>query len=267
MASPTPPPVETPSPEGTGVLEFLGAQIASLAAQVTEIDQRMTSVESGSPSRPVEVHLTPETVAQIAEALAVLQAAGSQALDDVFKSATDDLTEALSGLVRAEISRSLSDAGYSVDVIEVAEPDVATDLVEEPDVATDLVAEPDVATDLVEADEDDQAEEDLTGHDLREVEPVAASVRSGPEPAAMPSIVASLAASSTGVAGRTEAAYESIREASSGFGDDDDDDVDDDDVDDDDEDLVVDADRAPHSLAELDDPFLDALIRKEPLSA
>ena len=239
MASPTPPPVETPGPEGEGLLERFGAQIASLAAQVTEIDQRMTSVESGSPSRPVEVQLSPETVAQVAEALAALQAAGSQALDDVFKSATDDLTEALSGLVRAEISRSLSDAGYSVDVIEAAEPDAATV--------------------LVEADEDDPSEEDLAGHDLPEVEPLAASVRSAPEPTAMPSIVAPLAASSTGVAGRTEAAYESIREASSGF--------DDDDVDDDDEDLVVDADRPPLSLAELDDPFLDALIRREPLSA
>ena len=234
MASPAPPPVETPSPEGEGLLERFGAQIASLAAQVTEIDQRMTSVESGSPSRSLEVQLTPQTVAQIAEALTALQAAGTQALDDVFKSATDDLTEALSGLVRAEISRSLSDAGYSVDVIEAAEPDAATV--------------------VVEADEDDQAEEDLP-----EVEPMAASVRSGPEPATMPSIVAPLAAGSTGVAGRTEAAYESIREASSGFGDDD--------VDDDDEDLVVDADRPPLSLAELDDPFLDALIRKEPLSA
>ena len=242
MASPTPLPVDTPSPEGTGVLESLGAQIASLAAQVIEIDQRMTSVESGSPSRPVEVQLSPETVAQIAEALGALQAAGSQALDDVFKSATDDLTDALSGLVRAEISRSLSDAGYNVDVIEAAEPDAATL--------------------LVEVGPDDQAEEDLADHNLPEVEPVAASVRLGPGPAVMPSIVAPLAGSSTGVADRTEAAYESIREASSGF---DDDDVDDDDVDD--EDFVIDADRPPLSLAELDDPFLDALIRKEPLSA
>ena len=30
---------------------------------------------------------------------------------------------------------------------------------------------------------------------------------------------------------------------------------------------AIDADRPPLSLAELDDPFLDALIRKEPLSA
>ena len=258
MASPTPPPVETPSTEGTGVLERLGVQIASLAAQVTEIDHRMTSVESGSPSRPVEVQLSPETVAQIAEALAELQAAGTQALDDVFKSATDDLTEALSGLVRAEISRSLSDAGYSVDVIEAEEPDIALEPFPASTGATAGTVE-------VEADEDDQAEEDLIGQDLPDVEPAAASVRSGPEPAAMPSIVAPLAASSAGVAGRTEAAPESIdaasiREASSGFGDDD---VDDDD----DEDVVIDADRTPLVLAELDDPFLEALIRKEPLSA
>ncbi|WP_420626590.1 hypothetical protein [Candidatus Poriferisodalis sp.] len=258
MASPTPPPVETPSTEGAAVLERLGAQIASLAAQVTEIDHRMTSVESGSPSRPVEVQLSPETVAQIVETLAELQAAGTQALDDVFKSATDDLTEALSGLVRAEISRSLSDAGYSVDVIEAVEPDIALEPFPASTGATAGTVE-------VEADEDDQAEEDLIGQDLPDVESVAASVRSGPEPAAMPSIVTPLAASSAGVAGRTEAAPESIdaasiREASSGFGDDD---VDDDDVDD----LVVDADRPPLALAELDDPFLDALIRKEPLSA
>ncbi len=234
MASPDSPPVEPSDTEGEGLLETIGAQLATLAAQVSEIDQRMSSVESGGPAQPVEVRLSPETVAQIADALAALQAAGSQALDEAFKTASDDLTEALSGLVRSEISRTLADAGYTVEVTEVAEPDI-----------------------------DDEPFEDGTGSDagaasdvdvLHEPEPSADSVRSGPDTAAMPSIVAPLAA-----AERVDSAYESIGSGSQ-------DDADDDDTDEADGDLI-DADRAPLQLDELDDPFLDALIRKEPLSA
>lgn len=190
------------------MLETIGAQLATLAAQVSEIDQRMASVESGSPSQPVEVQLSPETVAQIADALAALQAAGSQALDEAFKTASDDLTEALSGLVRAEISRTLSDAGYTVEVNEAAEPAVA----DEP----------------VERDTDE-----LTEHDAD----------AGSDAAAMPAIVAPLASSST----------DSVEAE--------------DDAEDESEDDAVDADGPPLRLDELDDPFLDALIRKEPLSA
>ena len=123
MAPPTPAD-DAPAPEGTGLLERLGDQVAALAARVAEIDTRMASVESGTPDQPVEVQLSPESIAQIAEALAALQAAGSQALDDAFKSASDDLTEALSKLVTAEISRTLADAGYDVVVTEAVEPAV-----------------------------------------------------------------------------------------------------------------------------------------------
>ena len=204
MASPDSPPVEPSDAEGEGLLETIGAQLATLAAQVSEIDQRMSSVESGAPSQPVEVRLSPETVAQIADALAALQAAGSQALDEAFKTASDDLTEALSGLVRSEISRTLTDAGYTVDVTEADEPAI-----------------------------DDGPFEDDTGSDG----------------AAMPSIVAPLAA-----AERIDAADESTGSGSESNTDDADGDV-------------IDTDRVPLRLEELDDPFLDALIRKEPLSA
>lgn len=200
MASPTPAD-DSPDTEGEGLLETIGAQLATLAAQVSEIDQRMASVESGTPSQPVEVQLSPETVAQIADALAALQAAGSQALDEAFKTASDDLTEALSGLVRAEISKTLSDAGYTVEVTEAAEPAV----IDEP----------------LEHDTD-----------------------SGSDAAVMPSIVAPLAAGSAGT---------------------DESEVEDDGIEA--EEVGVDADRPPLGLDELDDPFLDALIRKEPLSA
>ncbi|WP_419864775.1 hypothetical protein [Candidatus Poriferisodalis sp.] len=234
MASPDSPPVDPSDTEGEGLLETIGAQLATLAAQVSEIDQRMSSVESGTPSQPVEVRLSPETVAQIADALAALQAAGSQALDEAFKTASDDLNEALSGLVRSEISRTLTDAGYTVEVTEVAEPGTG-DAPFEDDIGSDATAESDTEA-------------------LPEREPIAASVRSAPDAAAMPSIVAPLAA-----AERADAAYESIRSGSeSNTGVDDADDVDGD---------VIDTDRAPLRLDELDDPFLDALIRKEPLSA
>lgn len=213
MASPTP--VDEPSDaDGGGVLERIGTQLAALAAQVSEIDDRMTSVESGTPSQPVEVSLSPETVAQIADALAALQAAGSQALDDAFKSASDDLTEALSGLVQAEVSRTLADAGYTVEVIEAAEPDVEV----APDEAAAPVAEVPIEEFLpAEPALDDPA----------------------PASAAIPPIAAPLAVSL--------AAPEAEEVDEDG--------------------AASDADRPPLSLDELDDPFLDALIRKEPLSA
>lgn len=216
------------------MLETIGAQLATLAAQVSEIDQRMSSVESGAPAQPVEVRLSPETVAQIADALAALQAAGSQALDEAFKTASDDLTEALSGLVRSEISRTLTDAGYTVEVTEVAEPDI-DDEPSEDGAGSDAAAANDVGV-------------------LPEPEPIAAFARSGPDAAAMPSIVAPLAA-----AERIDAAYESIGSGSEGG-------TGNDDIDEADRDLI-DSDRPPLRLDELDDPFLDALIRKEPLSA
>ena len=235
MVSPDSPPVEPPDTEGEGLLETIGAQLATLAAQVSEIDQRMSSVESGAPAQPVEVQLSAETVAQIADALAALQAAGSQALDEAFKTASDELTEALSGLVRSEISRTLTDAGYTVEVTEATESGID-------DEQFDGDTESDAAAAVFASDTDVLPE------------PATASVRSGPDAAAMPSIVSPLAASE-----RVDAAYESISSGSeSDVGGDGADDVDGD---------LVDSDRAPLGLDELDDPFLDALIRKEPLSA
>ena len=220
MASPNPS-VEPSDTEGEGLLETIGTQLATLAAQISEIDQRMTSVESGSPSQPVEVQLSPETVAQIADALAELQAAGSQALDEAFKTASDDLTEALSGLVRKEISRTLTEAGYTVEVSEI---DEVADITGVDEVAESAVDEAAVA---------------------------------------MPALVAPLATSSADAVEHHEAAQDlvdaaSIRNAGGEV---------DDELEDDDADLDVSADRSPLALSELDDPFLDALIRKEPLSA
>lgn len=226
MAPPTPPD-DAPAPEGAGLLETLGDQVAALAARVAEIDTRMASVESGAPDQPVEVQLSAETVAQIAEALAALQAAGSQALDEAFKSATDDLTEALSHLVTAEISRTLADAGYDVAVTEAPEPVVADETVDD---------------------------------ELPETEPVASSVRSAAESAAEPSLVTPL---SGAAADRVEAAYDSIRDSGGGFAD-----VADEDTEiADEEGASISGDQPPLGLEELDDLFLDALIRKEPLSA
>ncbi len=224
MASPTPHD-ESPDPLGSGLLERLGDQVAALAARVAEIDTRMSSVESGNPDQPVEVQLSPDTIAQIAEALAALQAAGSQALDEAFKSATDDLIESLSKLVTSEISRTLTDAGYEVAVNEASAP------------LADAATVDDV---------------------LPDTEPAAASLRSAQESAAMPAIVAPL---TSGSAERVDAAYDAIRDAGTG----------------EESDLAADepedtaaeisSDGPPLTLEELDDPFLDALIRKEPLSA
>ena len=199
MASP-PPAADPSETEGEGLLETIGTQLATLAAQVSDINERMVSVETGTASRPVEVQLSNETIAQIADALAALQAAGSQALDEAFKTASDDLTDALSGLVKAEVTKTLSDAGYHVEVTEMAAPHIG-------DVQTAV---------------DDDA---------------------GSDGAAIPSIVAPLAA------GASSADAHGMHGA------------------DDDEDHVVTEDGVPLTLDELDDPFLDALIRKEPLSA
>ncbi|MCY4515630.1 MAG: hypothetical protein OXB99_00150 [Acidimicrobiaceae bacterium] len=222
MASPTSP-VEPTDKEGEGLLETIGAQLATLATQISEIDQRMASVESGSPSQPVEVQLSPETVAQIADALAELQAAGSQALDEAFKTASDDLTEALSGLVRTEISRTLTDAGYTVEVSDASEAPEVSDIGEVADF--DELDEPAV---------DDAA-------------------------LAMPVAVAPLATSPAATAEQPETVPDvidavPIRDAV-------------DDLEDDEEGLEASSDGPPLALSELDDPFLDALIRKEPLSA
>ncbi len=222
MASPTSP-VEPPDKEGEGLLETIGAQLAALATQISEIDQRMASVESGSPSQPVEVQLSPETVAQIADALAALQAAGSQALNEAFKTASDDLTEALSGLVRTEISKTLTEAGYTVEVSEASEAPEVSDIGE--------------VADFDELDEPAVDEAAL----------------------AMPVAVAPLATSPADTAEQPETVPDvidaaPIREAV-------------DDVEDDAEGPEASSDGPPLALSELDDPFLDALIRKEPLSA
>ena len=225
MASPTSP-VEPPDNEGEGLLETIGAQLATLATQISEIDQRMASVESGSPSQPVEVQLSPQTVAQIADALAALQAAGSQALDEAFKTASDDLTEALSGLVRTEISKTLTEAGYTV---EVSEASGAPDAPE--------------VTDIGEVADFDELDEPAVDEAAL----------------ALPVAVAPLATSPADAVEQPETVPEvidvaPIREAV-------------DDVEDDAEGPEASSDGPPLALEELDDPFLDALIRKEPLSA
>ncbi len=224
MASPTDPDESTAS-QGAGLLERIGDQVAALAARVAEMDTRMAGVEAGTPGRPVEVRLAPDTVAQIAEALAALQAAGSQALDEAFKSASDDLTDALSKLVAAEISRTLADAGYDVAVTEAPEQ-------------------------IADTDADDDVVPDAG--------PVAAPVRSAPESAAMPAVVAPLA---SGAAEHIDTVQDSI----AGAGAEHRSDLEADESED--AEAEISAGGPPLTLEELDDPFLDALIRKEPLSA
>ena len=230
------------------MLERIGTQLAALTAQVSEIDERMTSVESGSPSQPVEVQLSPETVAQIADALAALQAAGSQALDDAFKSASDDLTDALSGLVQAEVSRTLADAGYTVEVTQAAEPD------------SDMAPYEPAALDAGDADVDPYPPAAVPL-----VDPPAAEARidefapAEPASGAVPPLAAPLAVSAAepvreAAPGPGPAAAPAVRDANG-------------EATDEAGEADAHADRPPLSLDELDDPFLDALIRKEPLSA
>ena len=253
MTSPIPA-EETPAADSGGVLERIGTQLAALTAQVSQIDDRMTSVESGAPPQPVEVQLSPETVAQIADALAGLQAAGSQALDDAFKSASDDLTEALSGLVQAEVSRTLADAGYTVEVIEAAEPDV--------EVAPYEPAAQDVHPDPYESAALPSADAPVVAAPVEAAVPVegllpAEPVADGPETAsaAIPPLAVSVAEPVGEAAFEPEpAAAPAIQDAGE-------------EADDEDSGADGDVERLPLSLEELDDPFLDALIRKEPLSA
>ena len=259
MASPAPPSddagdVTPPSAEGGGLLERIGAQLASLTAQVSEMDQRMDNVEAGTPSQPVEVQLSPETIAQIADALAALQAAGSQALDDAFKSASDDLTDALSGVVRAEVSRTLSEAGYTVVVSEAEAPADAAPafepLVEAPAAASAPAAMPSIAAPLAASSAVEELPQVRPEQPLQAAEPVqAVEAAEAVQAAEAASPVASGApGAATGLGEEPDMADMS-----------------------DDADEIDETDngeeRPPLTLAELDDPFLDALIRKEPLSA
>ncbi len=193
-------PDESEEAEGGGLLESIGAQLAALTAQVSEIDQRTASLKSETPSRPVEVQLSAETVGQIADALAALQAAGTQALSEAFKAGSDDLTEALSALVQAEVARSLSDAGYVVEVIDKSEA----------------------------ATGDEQDERD-------ELEAAAATRR----PVSLVDPVSG---------DRTDNETDEVANEAN-------------------EETDLDFERAPLGLDELDDPFIDALVSKTPLTA
>lgn len=232
---------DTGADAGLGVLERLNVQLSALRTQVAEMDHRMSGIEAGTPlqAAPVHIQLAPESVDQIAAALAGLSAAGAQALDDALAAARDDLAGVLTDLVQDEIQRTLDDAG--IDVVVTSEAAVTTDRASvDEDAATDDAPD--------DAPDDAIATPSATALTVPTAELVAAPAHLVPAneaPANEASPVADIAA--------PEAAVTESRGSDSQ---------------DDDFDSPKDtSDSPPLRLAELDDPFLDALIRREPLSA
>ena len=232
-----------------GMLERLDAELASMRDQITEMNQRVSSVESGTPAQiaPLHVQLAPEAIEQIAAAVAALSTAGVEALNEALAAGGHDLATSITTLVHGEIERTLAEAGLDVavtaespqapdenlaaqdldiDVVVAETAVVEAPVVEAPVVEDSLVEIPDTAEPLLEA-------------------PALRSVAATP--------VVSLADS---VALNDEEPLPAGQRG--GFGIDDEDDLDT---------FSDHTDGPPLALSELDDPFLDALIRREPLSA
>ena len=231
------------------MLERLDAELASMRDQITEMNQRVSSVESGTPAQiaPLHVQLAPEAIEQIAAAGAALSTAGVEALNEALAAGGHDLATSITTLVHGEIERTLAEAGLDVavtaespqapdenlaaqdldiDVVVAETAVVEAPVVEAPVVEDSLVEIPDTAEPLLEA-------------------PALRSVAATP--------VVSLADS---VALNDEEPLPAGQRG--GFGIDDEDDLDT---------FSDHTDGPPLALSELDDPFLDALIRREPLSA
>ena len=231
------------------MLERLDAELASMRDQITEMNQRVSSVESGTPAQiaPLHVQLAPEAIEQIAAAVAALSTAGVEALNEALAAGGHDLATSITTLVHGEIERTLAEAGLDVavtaespqapdenlaaqdldiDVVVAETAVVEAPVVEAPVVEDSLVEIPDTAEPLLEA-------------------PALRSVAATP--------VVSLADS---VALNDEEPLPAGQRG--GFGIDDEDDLDT---------FSDHTDGPPLALSELDDPFLDALIRREPLSA
>ena len=231
------------------MLERLDAELASMRDQITEMNQRVSSVESGTPAQiaPLHVQLAPEAIEQIAAAVAALSTAGVEALNEALAAGGHDLATSITTLVHGEIERTLAEAGLDVavtaespqapdenlaaqdldiDVVVAETAVVEAPVVEAPVVEDSLVEIPDTAEPLLEA-------------------PALRSVAATP--------VVSLADT---VALNDEEPLPAGQRG--GFGIDDEDDLDT---------FSDHTDGPPLALSELDDPFLDALIRREPLSA
>ncbi len=229
-----------------GMLERLDAELASMRDQLAEMNQRVSSVESGVPAQvaPLHVQLAPEAIEQIVAAVAGLSAAGVEALGEALAAGGDDLAVSIATLVQGEIERTLAEAGLDVAVTsEVSEglgespvtgnQDVDPAVAEAPVVEAPVVEAPVVEAPVVET-----------------AEPV-------PEAPASPAAVAAPVVSLADSVALNHAEPTSAGQRG-GFGI----------VDEDDPDAFSDdADRPTIALSELDDPFLDALIRREPLSA
>ena len=236
------------------MLERLDAELASMRDQITEMNQRVSSVESGTPAQiaPLHVQLAPEAIEQIAAAVAALSTAGVEALSEALAAGGHDLATSIATLVHGEIERTLAEAGLDVAVTaespqapdeNLAAQDLDIDVVV---AETSVVEAPVVEAPVVEAPvvEDSLVEIPDTAEPLLEA-PALRSVAATP--------VVSLADS---VALDDEEPLPAGQQG--GFGIDDEDDL---------ETFSDRTDGPPLALSELDDPFLDALIRREPLSA
>ena len=224
-----------------GILERLDAELASMRDQLAEMNQRVSSVESGVPAQvaPLHVQLAPEAIEQIAAAVAGLSAAGVEALGEALAAGGDDLAVSIATLVQGEIERTLAEAGLDVVVAsEVPEGLGESPVTENQDVDPAVAEAPVAEAPVVEA-------------------PVVETAEPVPEAPASPAAVAAPVVSLADSVALNHAEPTSAGQRG-GFGI----------VDEDDPDAFSDdADRPTIALSELDDPFLDALIRREPLSA
>ncbi len=239
-----------------GMLERLDAELASMRDQLAEMNQRVSSVESGVPAQvaPLHVQLAPEAIEQIAAAVAGLSAAGVEALGEALAAGGDDLAVSIATLVQGEIERTLAEAGLDVVVTSEApeglgESPVTGNQDVDPAVANAPVAEAPVAEAPV-------AEAPVVEAPVAEA-PVVETAEPVPEAPASPAAVAAPVVSLADSVALNHAEPTSAGQRG-GFGI----------VEEDDPDAFSDdADRPTIALSELDDPFLDALIRREPLSA
>ena len=224
-----------------GMLERLAAELASMRDQLAEMNQRVSSVESGLPAQvaPLHVQLAPEAIEQIAAAVAGLSAAGVEALGEALAAGGDDLAASIATLVQGEIERTLAEAGLDVVVTsEIPEGLGESPVAEDQDVDTAVAEAPVANAPVVEV-------------------PVVETAEPVPEAPASPATAAAPVVSLADSVALNHAEPTSAGQRD-GFGI----------VDEDDPDAFSDdADRPTLALSELDDPFLDALIRREPLSA
>ncbi len=237
------------------MLERLDAELVSMRDQMAEMNQRVSSVESGIPTQlaPLHVQLAPEAIEQIAAAVAGLSASGVEALGEALAAGGDDLAASIATLVKGEIERTLAEAG--LDVAVTAESPQA------PDETADA-QDPDV--DIAVADETADAQDpdvDIAVADTPVAEAPVVEIADVGEP--VPEAPAPRAAVGTPIVSLADSVTLNDEEPlpagqRDGFGIDDEDDP---------AAFSDDTDRPPLALAELDDPFLDALIRREPLSA